>query len=476
MSHERQIYLLDPQKYSPETIAVTFAKTSRSPESFQQIASELSESKSAEFNEKWVVGYGHSSVAEHAVLQIAVENVSRLAIECLESNRLASYTEKSTRYQTWQGDAFVVPPELHSSPLLDEYRSTCYQLFETYAQIIPAVTGAIREANPQQEQESSSAWERRVHSQAIDICRFLLPSASLANVGMTINARALEHALTKMLSHPLAEVRQIGLEIKQIATASVPTLLKYADANEYLTEVHDAFAGVHLGFPPQNSDWCQLVHAEPNLEDRIFAAAFYKEQNIAYTQALTWSRSLHADEKSRLAKILLGSEKKHALPVRELEHSLFTFDVILDQGAYYEVKRHRMMTLTPQPLTVELGYAIPAAIARAGVTKEYAAAMQSVQKTYAKIAHTSTDVAAYLVPNAFNRRFLITTNLRSLLHFIQLRSAANAHFSVRRLAQRMREQIVELLPSFKEILPGNSSESSTSIEEDYFVQLAKGKV
>ena len=44
------------------------------------------------------------------------------------------------------------------------------------------------------------------------MCRFLLPAASLANLGMTINARTLEHALRKMLSHPLEEVRQMGAE------------------------------------------------------------------------------------------------------------------------------------------------------------------------------------------------------------------------------------------------------------------------
>src|SRR5574338_233534 len=109
---EREIYLLSPKELSPETIAVAFAKTSRSPESFRAIAGQLSEEKSAEFHEKWVVGYGHASVAEHAVLHIAVENISRLAVEMLESNRLASYTEKSTRYQKWDRDAFHIPEEL----------------------------------------------------------------------------------------------------------------------------------------------------------------------------------------------------------------------------------------------------------------------------------------------------------------------------------------------------------------------------
>ena len=68
---DRQIYLLSPKELTPETIAVAFAKTSRSPESFREIAKGLTEEKSAEFHEKWVVGYGHASVAEHAVLHIA---------------------------------------------------------------------------------------------------------------------------------------------------------------------------------------------------------------------------------------------------------------------------------------------------------------------------------------------------------------------------------------------------------------------
>jgi len=115
MTLSRQIYLLDPKTLPPETIAVTFAKTSRSPESFREIAAELTDRKSAEFHEKWVVGYGHASVAEHAVLHLAVENVSRLAVECLESNRLASYTEKSTRYQLWSPDSYYTPRRLADS-------------------------------------------------------------------------------------------------------------------------------------------------------------------------------------------------------------------------------------------------------------------------------------------------------------------------------------------------------------------------
>jgi len=155
---EREIYLLSPRSLSPETIAVAFAKTSRSPESFRTIAAELSDEKSAQFHEKWVVGYGHASVAEHAVLHIAFENVSRLAIESIEGNRLASYTEKSTRYQKWGSNDFTIPPELEGNPLCGEYVETIRFLFKTYTDSLEPVRSLVLERLPRRENEKDEAW------------------------------------------------------------------------------------------------------------------------------------------------------------------------------------------------------------------------------------------------------------------------------------------------------------------------------
>ena len=470
MVNERQVYLLDPQQLSPEIIAVTFAKTSRSPESFREIAADLSQAKSSEFNEKWVVGYGHSSVAEHAVLHIAVENISRLATECLESNRLASYTEKSTRYQTWNADAFYIPAELDNPPLRLEYLNTCQTLLETYQRMIPRVSEAITTKNVKKDEESNSTWERHIRSLTIDVCRFLLPSCVLANVGMTINARALEHALTKMLSHPLSEVRSIGSEIKRIAMQSVPTLLKYADADETLEQIAAAFSLPISGVGIPDENWCQLVHFDPDAEDRILAAGLYHYQNIDYTQALIWIKQTSLDERKKLVQAITENKKRHSQPMRELEHAMFTFDVVLDQGAYYEVKRHRMMTLTPQSLTTNLGYAIPKAIEDAGALNDYTAAMDLARATYQKLVKETPAAASYVVPNAFNRRFLISANLRSLSHFINLRSAPNAHFSIRRLAQQMTSELSGVLPSFAPYLRCFSEETADSIESEFFVK------
>ena len=93
----RRVYPLDARSLSEEQIAVAFAMTSRRPEPFDEIARQVSEERAADFHERWVLGYGHASVAEHAVVHLAVENISRLACDALEDNRLASYTRKVRR-------------------------------------------------------------------------------------------------------------------------------------------------------------------------------------------------------------------------------------------------------------------------------------------------------------------------------------------------------------------------------------------
>ena len=456
-----QVYLLSPKELSPETIAVTFAKTSRSPESFREIAAGLNEESSAKFHERWVVGYGHASVAEHAILHIAIENVSRLAVECIESNRLASYTEKSTRYQKWDADDFFIPSELDDHPLRETFIRNCKSLFNTYAQSIVPIRALVVEQNPRRENEPDEAYDRRIRSLYVDSCRFLLPAASLANLGMTANARVLEHAICKMLSHPLEEVRRIGAEVKDAALAEIPTLVKYATPLPYLTGTAAAFYqkahndpadykkdaivdSVNSGKSPP--DWCQLIDFDPDGEIKVLAAALYRFGEMSYSRALETVRSAPESERVKLAVSLLGGLGEHDTPMRELEHTTYTFDLILDQGAYAEFKRHRMMTQTPQTLSTRIGYALPTQIVKAGIEQQYRLAMEVAAETYERLADWNPHVASYVVPNAFNRRVLFTMNLREAFAFCQLRSAANAHFSMRRVAQRVAREIRRVHP------------------------------
>ena len=475
---DRQIYLLSPKELSPETIAVAFAKTSRSPESFREIAQGLTDEKSAQFHEKWVVGYGHASVAEHAVLHIAFENVSRLAIESIESNRLASYTEKSTRYQKWGLDDFFVPPELDGQTLRDEYIAACRLLFGTYGRSLEPLRTLVLQRAQRRENESDEALDRRLRSQYVDVCRFLLPAASLANVGMTANARVLENVIRKLLSHELAEVREIGEQVKAVARSEVPTLVKYADAVPYLVETPRSLSLTPFPLPAgegrgvrereqKGGEWCQLIGYDKDGENKVLAAALYRFGEMTYADAFTHVKSLPDAMRVDLAEALLGKLDKHDVPLRELEYSTYTFDLIMDQGAYAEFKRHRMMTQTPQMLTTRLGYVTPRLVTEAGFGSEYEAAMKAAAELYEKLYAFNPRVAQYIVPNGFNRRVLAQFNLREAYAFCQLRSAPNAHFSIRRVAKRMYEELGRVHPLLTKYMH-LSEETWQGVEENYF--------
>lgn len=469
-SPKRDIYLLSSKDLSPETIAVAFAKTSRSPEPFHEIAAGLTDEASAKFHERWVVGYGHASVAEHAVLHIAIENVSRLAMEAIESNRLASYTEKSTRYQRWNADAFHIPAELDGHPLRDLFISTCQILFETYAASLEPVRRVVEADSPRRENERDEAWDRRIRSQYVDTCRFILPAASLANVGLTANGRVLESAIRKWRSHPLEEVQAIGEAVKAVALAELPTLVKYAEPVPYLIESRAELSSSQSPIKDQQSnDWCVLMDYDEDGEDRVLAAALYRFGEMDYSAALAAVRAAAQAERQRLAESLLGRLGRFDAPLRELEHTSYTFDLIMDQGAYAEFKRHRMMTQTPQLQTAALGYATPRRMLGAGFDTDFHKAMDAAREAWDQLNAFDPQVAQYVVPNAFNRRILATFNLREAFAFCQLRSAANAHFSIRKVAQRIADEIRRVHPLLAAYMKLHD-ETWQQVQEDYFVE------
>jgi len=470
---EKQIYLLSPKNLSPETIAVAFAKTSRSPESFREIAEGLSDETSAKFHERWVVGYGHASVAEHAILHVAIENVSRVAMEAIESNRLASYTEKSTRYQKWGPDDFTTPPELDGHPLRGEFVDTVRFLFSTYAASLDPAREIVSRRVARRDGESDEAWDRRVRSQYVDSCRFLLPAAALATVGMTANGRVLENAVRKLLSHPLEEVGEIGRRVKEVTKGEVPTLVKYAEAVPYLVETQNELAALAARLPspvsrPSN-DFCTLVDYDKDGEQKVLAAALYRFGDMPFTDALAHVNALKKAERVQLAESLLGRLKRHDIPLRELEYCNYTFDLVMDQGAYAEFKRHRMMTQTPQLLTTRLGYALPRLVEEAGFRSGYEAAMERAASAYEKLAAWNPQVAQYVVPNGFNRRVLAQFNLRTAYHFCQLRAAANAHFSIRKIAERVADEIRRAHPALSAFM-NLTEETWKDVIEKYFAQ------
>lgn len=330
---------------------------------------------------------------------------------------------------------------------------------------------AIAQQHPRRTEESSGRYEARIRSMYVDVARYLLPASALANVGMTANARVFEGAIRKMLSHPLAEVQAIGEEVKAVALRETPTLVKYAAPSQFMIETRTdleqrarALAGA-----ARDADWLTLTDYEQNAEAKVLAASLYAFGEMPFARALEVIAQASPAQRAEIAAAALGRLDRFDNPLRELEYATYAFDCTIDQGAYFEIKRHRLMTQTPQVLTAELGFATPRLLADANVLQIYNTAMTHAASCYSKLVKDAPHAAAYVVPNGFNRRFMMVLNLRQAFHLCELRSAPNAHFAVRRMAGRMHEMISAVHPLLAGFMRWSDRPAWQSLETDYFM-------
>jgi len=415
--------------------------------------------KARQFHEKWVVGYGHGSVAEHAVVHLALEDVSILASKVIEDARLASFTEKSTRYVVFDESRYHTPAEF--PPSLDVPPSSVLRLLlGTYARLMPQVTAEVERRTPRKESQTERAWKAVCRSSACDILRYLLPTATHTNLGITANARTLEHLITKMLSHPLAECRTLGAQIKDEARTIVPTLIKYADRSDYLAEapgIINEYADVLPQVTPAEGPDVRLIRAPFEPEIDLATALLYDRGTLDWTvlreAVAEWPRErVEAVLRSALARKPEGMRGDHDQVLRHLEHLTYTFEITIDYGAFRDIHRHRMATQTRQRLTPDLGYSTPPEIAELGLLDDYRRCMDTAAEAFRELERTAPDAAPYVLPLAYRMRVLFTWNLREMDHFITLRSSRQGHASYRRIAQDVWKALNRASPLLAEFI------------------------
>ena len=138
----------------------------------------------------------------------------------------------------------------------------------------------------------------------------------------------------------------------------------------------------------------------------------------------------------------------HDAPIREFELIDYTFEFIMDYGAYREFKRHRMMSYLPQSLTVDHGYRMPQLFIDAGLGERFDELMKEVATSYADISEVSPRAAQYLVTHAHYRRLVARCNLRECYHLFKLRTSDLAHFSIREPILAAMRLVVDKDPGF----------------------------
>jgi thymidylate synthase ThyX len=424
----------------------------------------LATEKARAFHEKWVVGYGHASVAEHAVVHLAIEDVSIVVSKLIEDLRLGSYTEKSTRYVMWDDSRFHPLPEL-SGRLGQLYRDTARALFRTYLELVPRVEQEVRARHPRGEKQTEGAYTSQVRAKTFDLLRGLLPAGTTTNIGFTANARAIEMLLSKMLTSPLAEAREVATRMHKESAHVAPTLVKYVAPNAYRKSLREdvprfaaaaSLAGTDEGESTEDYGLAaRLLRFDKDAHERVVHALAYDGSDALWNAgglAASIARATPARLESLLVKAL-EKRGKFDPPPRAFEATTLTFELAMDYGAYRDLQRHRMLSQFPQRLTCRLGAEVPPELdGMPGVGELFRLAMERAEETWCEIAAERPWEAQYVVPLAYRLRTVWQMNLRELFHVVELRSAREGHPSYRRVAQHLYRAAVKALPWLKDLV------------------------
>ncbi len=425
---------------TPEVISAAYARVTRDPRRVATLRREArSEVESARAsNERIVFGLGHSSIAEHAVFNFDIMDVSRLAVEEIERFRLASYTEKSQRYIRLGRD-IVVPHEIREAGLEKRFSRAMKELHEGYEKLYGRII-------------SSGVTEGRAKEDA----RYVMPLATTAQLGMTLNARELEYMISRLAAHPLAELRKLSRMLSKEGTRIAPSLVRYPDPTDYFHDVHEAKREFSDLKPARSLPrrLVTLIDATEDGDTKIAAGILFSSGISTMEGAMRRAARLGGRKKRELILRTLRHIESHDSVWREFENVHFLFEVVVSGSCYAQLKRHRMATLIPQRYDISLGLSIPETIRKAKAVRmlrELAAAAQGLSRD---IGRWHPEASAYSLTNAHRRRVLVGLNLRELYHFSRLRSDRHAQWEIREMSDEMCRQAAERAPAGAALLAG----------------------
>jgi thymidylate synthase ThyX len=476
----------------PEVLAYAMAKYSRSALSMRESLTEISAQRAEQFLNTFYFQYGHRSIADLAHIAFAVERLSLLAAIVLVDEQRWDGQERSTRYQNFLKSGWFFPDfDGHPEPAR-LYSETVENLFATYQRTTAAVLEALRRRVLCPETLKPDAYERTLKARAFDVARYLLPLATNTSLGQIVSARTLETQVSRLLSSSIAEVRDLGVKLREAATGAAwnvnaqagaafaekiaavdpslaaeaaqlltrevrtaPTLVKYAQASDYvrqtLAELSQAAAELLIDLPIAPAPIVDLVERTETLEVELAATLLYSVSHHPYRQIRDLVAALPAARIAEIIELGLRHRGRHDEALRAFHAgAALRFDILMDIGGFRDMHRHRRCTQILQPFTALHGHETPTCgdlapdvnlLAEAGILADYETAIDAAHQASTQIADSAAPEAAqtalYLLPLATRIRSLFKMDFAEAQYISELRSGPAGHFSYRRVAWEM---------------------------------------
>jgi len=429
------------------------------PEAPVDLLSSVMADKSGQFLKTYAIDHGHNSLREGSVVHLAIERVSQLVTRFVQRERRCSFEESSTRYIPFTAESHWRDPDVRAAggDVAQAYDAVLAETFALYTKATERLIAHLQRVRPLGAGEKEAPWLRTLKAEAFDAARYLLTPAIHTKWGMVVDARTLSDVVTELKSHPLAEFRLVGERMQQQAELALPTLLRHAKPNAFLTALHGALPAlaqelgvaktpVHRG--PATGGTTLVAH-DPSLDDRLLASLLYEHSQQPLAALLARVKSLTQGQRIELLDRLMAARGPHdAWPFALEGAAPFEFEVVLDFGAYRDIGRHRKGFQQQQLLTTVHGFAVPPLLDDAGLRADYCAVMERAAENQQRVASRFPHAAGYVAPFGFLQRVRLAFDPRQTAYFVELRSGPEGHFSYRQVALDMFARVREVSPLF----------------------------
>jgi len=419
---------VDGRLLPPAVQATVLAKYSRSPLSAREIVQKLTEEEADKFQEKFVIEYNHSSVAELAAIPVCFEGVSIVASKFLESFQRMGYSEKSTRYQIFTRNSFITPPGAPST--MKEFAARFY---DTYERLYPRVIRRCAELMGKDPNDPKVLEDRTVKARAFDNVRYLLPAGTGTNLAAVGFLRDFRYMIQEARGHSNPEIRALGDDTHKAVSEICPVLVKKADADTFEPTIKS------LGNLPstinfEKPSWYVGLYkphtlGEPELVQKAFIST------LADRYGMSWSA---------FSK-LMEERGKRAVP-KIFRTVRISFDMMMDYGAFRDLQRHRRCEQYVEPLTSHYGYLVPDDIIGTDMEAEYRTTMEQVHLYEDDRVSHDMDLMQYVIPLGYLHRSVFEMDLQELYYMTELRTQPQGHISYRRVAYEMAKVGTKLYP------------------------------
>jgi thymidylate synthase ThyX len=447
-----------------EFIATLFAYVSRSSHSFKENLAKLIQEehvqspkkknfavfdeRSKAFHKKWTVGYGHSSVGEHAIAHVGIENISRLASAELElSNQFLSITEYSQRYQQPKRGNWYNPFQ-KSDHLYDKYEAFMNQAFDAYEVLLDRLMnfkintfihdGDVQKAHKKYEKEN------------FEDARYVLPLAVQTSLGVTANARAWQDALRTLNTSDYSECHNVSKNIQSEISKVLPVLLCHTEPSQHeinrKKRLHQLFKD--KGFYDQAT--IRLISSSTELLEMQKIAIGFKVAIEGYTQGQAESivKQISYQQLVNYVQSALFELGEFDDPPEAFKQVNYQLAITLSEAAWHQLLRHNrkinFIYSRPHPSS---HLTIPPYIETAGLSNVLNDINLSSINLYHEISRSDhPEYADYVVLNCSPRHVIANLSLWEMYHLINLRTSKEAQWDIKSVINKIYEELLIVHP------------------------------